>query len=88
MRTAITKAARAAASVGRTAGSEKAMDVGYTNPAPNASSEQMVVEKQLGWTLQALRNARSRPAERRCLLLLAGEILLGFLAQDHLESSV
>ena len=51
------------------------------------TSEAAVTEKQLGWAVKTLHNPKIRREERQCLLVLAGEILLGFLAQDHLESS-
>ena len=59
----------------------------YNTHPEDATPNRLVVERQLGWAVKTLRNPKLRPAERRCLLLVAGEILVGFLAQDHLESS-
>lgn len=74
-----TKAARAAASVGRTAGRKKARDVGYTEHLSAASLNRTVFELQLVQGIHTLRNPRIQPAERETILLSVGEILLDYL---------
>ena len=63
------------------------MDTQYDNHPTNATPNRQIVEKQLGWALVTLRNPRIRRSERRCLLLLAGSILIDFVCQQHLRSS-
>ena len=52
-----------------------------------ASPEEKLITKQLIWIMRTLRNPGVRPGERRCLLLLAGSILIDFVCQQHLRSS-
>ena len=58
----------------------------YSNQSSEATPNRLVVEHQLGWAVKTLRNPKIRPAERRCLLLLAGTILIDFVGQQHLGS--
>ena len=83
MNTAVMKTAQAATRTrGRSAGSKELTPASYSNPAINATPEQMIVEQKLGWHIATLHNPRLRPADRQRLLLGAGRILLDFLGRQ------
>ena len=77
--------AQTVARAGETAETNEAVEASYSRHTAHASAESIVTAK-LGWAIRTLHNPKIRRGERECLLLLAGEILLGFLAQDHLEN--
>ena len=67
---------------GQAAETNEATEVSYSGHTVSASRESMLVEKQLAWTIGTVHNGGIRKHERRCLLLLAGAILLDFLARE------
>ena len=75
--------AQTVARPGETAEREESRPRSYNNSATNATPERMVVEKQLDWAVATLRNPRLRPNERACILLSAGQTLIGFLADSR-----
>ena len=74
---------------GRTAENE-ATPTPYNNPATNARprTETILLERKLQWIFGTLNNPRIRMAERRCLLLVGGEVLLDYLSRQALEEVV
>ena len=61
------------------------MTTEYDIHPTGATPESILVEKQLAWAIGTIRNPKIRRAERLCLLLLAGEILISFLGRDTRE---
>ena len=59
----------------------RTMTVEYNTHPEDATPNRMLIERQLGWIVQTLHNDRIRKSERKCLLLLGGQILLAFLGQ-------
>ena len=78
----IIETAQTAALARQTAGSKKAMEAGYTKRHPGARHESTVVERQIRWCIDTLRNPGIRSNERICVLLLVGGILLDYLSQQ------
>ena len=58
----------------------------YKNHPSEATPNPLIVEKQLGWAIQTLRNSGLRPNERACILLGAGQILISFLGRESVRT--
>lgn len=69
----------------KAAENKEAMGVAYSRFPSHTSptSETTVIEKQLGWAIQTLHNPDIWRSERRCLLDLAGGIMLDYLANGE-----
>ena len=74
--------AQTVARAGETAEIIEAVEASYSGHTAYATPNRVVVEQQLGWVVATVHNGGIRKHERRCLLLLAGAILLDFLARE------